>query len=193
MSVTHAWSGAARSNRRAKTLGAMGNGCRECVVTRNRRRRRAANPRTRISRATRFLLSLIFGKCSFLNSVGIDSVVGQSGSPTCWRRHEVQNDGLDLRFISWPQCLGLAFVANTTVVRGHAARSAGLPVTRRRNVRGEDHPLGRGAAGPKLCASWCLATGGLSFAKTLSGGQVVDLSARIRRQSESHDHHPAVG
>jgi len=138
-------------------------------------------------------VSLIFGKCSFLNSVGIDSVVGQSGSPTCWRRHEVQNDGLDLRFISWPQCLGLAFVANTTVVRGHAARSAGLPVTRRRNVRGEDHPLGRGAAGPKLCASWCLATGGLSFAKTLSGGQVVDLSARIRRQSESHDHHPAVG
>ena len=39
MSVTHAWSGAARSNCRAKTLGAIGNGCRDCVVTRNRRRR----------------------------------------------------------------------------------------------------------------------------------------------------------
>src|SRR2546426_1828385 len=38
---------------RARTLGAMGNGCRDCVVTRNRRRRRAASPRTRMSRATR--------------------------------------------------------------------------------------------------------------------------------------------
>src|SRR3989475_10440412 len=51
-------------------------------------------------------MSLIFGKCSFLNSVGIDRVVGQSGSSTCCGRHEVQNDALDLRFISWPQGLG---------------------------------------------------------------------------------------
>src|SRR5436309_518296 len=51
MSVTHAWSGPVRSNCRARTLVAMGNGCRDCVVTRNRRRRRAASPRTRMSRA----------------------------------------------------------------------------------------------------------------------------------------------
>src|SRR6266851_4820167 len=49
MSVTHAWSGAARANWRAKTLGAIGNGCRDCVVTRNRRRRRAANPRAAVA------------------------------------------------------------------------------------------------------------------------------------------------
>src|SRR5438445_4194244 len=36
MSVTHAWSGPVRSNCRARTLGAMGNGCRDCVVTRNK-------------------------------------------------------------------------------------------------------------------------------------------------------------
>ena len=42
---THAWSGAIRSNWRAKTLSAIGKGCRECVVTRNRRRRCAAKPR----------------------------------------------------------------------------------------------------------------------------------------------------
>ena len=39
MSVTHAWSGCARSNCRAKTLGAIGKGCRDWVVTQNRRRR----------------------------------------------------------------------------------------------------------------------------------------------------------
>jgi hypothetical protein len=32
-SVTHAWSGPDRSNWRAKMLQAMGNGCRDCVVT----------------------------------------------------------------------------------------------------------------------------------------------------------------
>ena len=37
MSVTHAWSGRVRSNCRAKTFGAMGNGWRDCVVTRKRR------------------------------------------------------------------------------------------------------------------------------------------------------------
>ena len=70
-------------------------------------------------------LSLIFGKCSFLNSVGIDSVVGQSWSPTCWRRHEVQNDGLDLGFISGPQPLGLGLCTNTTVLR-----RPGRPISR---------------------------------------------------------------
>src|SRR5436190_1375270 len=49
-------SGSARSNCRARTLGATGNGCREWVVTRNCRRRRAASPRTRIKRATRLRL-----------------------------------------------------------------------------------------------------------------------------------------
>jgi hypothetical protein len=44
---------ATRVNCRAKRLGATGNGCCDCVVTRNRRRRRASNPRTRIRRATR--------------------------------------------------------------------------------------------------------------------------------------------
>jgi hypothetical protein len=34
MSVTHAWSDTVRSNWRAKTLGAIGTGWRECVVTR---------------------------------------------------------------------------------------------------------------------------------------------------------------
>src|SRR5262252_7351684 len=58
MSVTHAWLGSGHSNCRAKTFEAVGNECRDCVVTRNRRRRRAANPWPRIRRATRLRLTL---------------------------------------------------------------------------------------------------------------------------------------